>query len=343
MFKWIIRPIFLKISPELAHRMAVSYMKRLARNSLLFALYRTFRKRKRHSLQREVFGLQFPNPLGLAAGFDKNGDCYNEMLGLGFGFVEIGSLTPRPQSGNPKPRIFVLPKDKAMINRTGLDNKGVAYAIDQLRKRPRRGIVAANIAMNATSKFDEVVKDYETAFSLIYDFVDIIVLNFSWPGVPGLQGLGDVAYISDLIDPIMELRQCYDINKPVLIKISPDYERDQLGSILDYCMMSGIDGIVAANVTESREGLTTSPEILKKIGPGEISGAPLYSKSLSLVKFINEYTGGRLPVVGVGGIMTPEQALEMLDAGASLIEINTGLAYEGPDLIKKILKKLDRQ
>ena len=141
----------------------------------------------------------------------------------------------------------------------------------------------------------------------------------------------------------MELRQCYDINKPVLIKISPDYERDQLGSILDYCMMSGIDGIVAANVTESREGLTTSPEILKKIGPGEISGAPLYSKSLSLVKFINEYTGGRLPVVGVGGIMTPEQALEMLDAGASLIEINTGLAYEGPDLIKKILKKLDRQ
>lgn len=343
MFKLIIRHVFLRFSPELAHRLAVSYMKRLARNSVLFALYSAFRKRKRHSLERELFGLKFPNPLGLAAGFDNNGDCYNEMLDLGFGFVEIGSITPRPQAGNPKPRIFALPKDKAMINRTGINNKGVEYAINQLRIRPPKGIVAANIAMNATSKFDEVVKDYETAFSLIYDFVDIIVLNLSWPNVPGLQGLGDIPYISDLIDPIMELRQCYDINKPVLIKISPDYEHDQLGSILDYCMMAGIDGIVAANVTESREGLTASADTLKKIGPGEVSGAPLYAKSLSLVKYINEYTGGRLPVIGVGGIMTPEQALEMLEAGASLIEINTGLAYEGPGLIKKILKKLDRQ
>lgn len=342
MYKHLIRPLLSCLPPERAHRLSLATLKLLGKSSLLSSAIRISHRRSRPSLEREVFGLKFPNPVGLAAGFDPDGDCCDELLDMGFGFMEIGTLTPRAQQGNPKPRMFRLRRDKAIVSRMGLPNRGVKHAISTLKDRPPKGLVGASIAMNAASSMaDEVLKDYLTAFSLIYDFVDFIVLNVSYPNVPGLQSLRDIAYLSDIVDPILEQRRCYETDKPVLIKISPDTEADELEAILGYCMLSGIDGIVAGNSTARLDGVQADAATLRRIGPGELSGAPLFERNLSIVRRIHELTGGRLPIIGVGGIMTPEQAAEMLDAGASLIEIYTALTYEGPSIVKDILKHLD--
>ena len=288
-----------------------------------------------------MFGIDFPNPVGLAAGIDKNGDNYNELSWFGFSFIEIGSLTPQPQDGNPKPRLFRLPQDKALINRMGINNKGVNHAIERVKSDPPRPILCASIAKNSTSAADEdIINDYKTAYSRLYDFVDMITVNVSCPNVEGLQGLQDVSYLSDVVDPLLDLRLCYDTYKPLLVKVSPDIPREELDGILNYSMLSGVDGVVAGNTTTSREGLATNKARVEKIGKGGLSGAPLFEKSLALVKYIHEYTKGRLAIVGVGGIMGPEQAKQMLDAGASLIQICTGFVYEGPSAVKRILKAL---
>jgi len=296
---------------------------------------------KSPTLKRSLFGLEFPNPVGLAAGIDKNGEYYNELSWFGFSFIEIGSLTPEPQEGNPKPRLFRLPQDKALINRMGINNNGVDYAIDRIKKDPPKGIICASIAKNSASVSDnDIINDYTRAFSRLYDFVDMFTINVSCPNVEGLQNLQDVSYLSDVVDPLLDLRICYDTYKPILVKVSPDLPREELDEILNYCMLSGVDGIVAGNTTTSRDGLSTAPAKVDKIGKGGLSGAPLFEKNLELVSHINTHTKGRLPIIGVGGIMGPEQAIKMLDAGASLIEICTGFIYEGPSAVKKILKKL---
>lgn len=296
---------------------------------------------KTPNLKRNLFGLEFPNPVGLAAGIDKNGECYNELAMFGFSFVEIGSLTPEPQEGNPKPRLFRLPHDRALINRMGINNKGIENAIEHIKNDPPRAILCASIAKNTSSASDaDIIEDYRKAFSYLYDFVDMFTVNVSCPNVEGLRHLQDVSYLSDIIDPLLDLRICFDDYKPLLVKVSPDVPHEELDEILDYCMLSGVDGIVAGNTTTSREGLATSGKKLARIGNGGLSGAPLFEKSLSLVRYIHEKTSGRLPIVGVGGIMTGPQARQMLDAGASLIEICTGFIYEGPSAVKKILKHL---
>ena len=224
----------------------------------------------------------------------------------------------------------------------GINNKGVGNAIRHIQKDSPKTILAASIAKNSSSASDEdTIADYKKAFSFMYDFVDMFTINVSCPNVHGLQNLQDVSYLSDILDPLLDLRICYDVYKPILVKVSPDIPAGELDEILKYCMQSGIDGIVAGNTTRSRDGLKTSRTRIEKIGNGGLSGAPLYGKSLAMVKHIHEFTSGRLPVVGVGGIMTPEQAKEMLDAGASLIEIYTGFIYEGPSIVKKINKYLE--
>ena len=292
-------------------------------------------------MSKEVFGIKFPNPVGLAGGLDKNGEFYNDMANFGFGFVEIGSLTPLPQDGNPKPRCFRVPQDKAIINRFGINNKGVRNAVEHLKKNRPEVIVAANISKNTTSINEDAAKDYESAFALLYDFVDMFVVNVSCPNVVGLTSLQDISFLSEIVDKLLNLRMYYDEYRPILLKVSPDLSKEQLDDIMDYCMRSGIDGIVAGNTTRSRDGLTISQDKIEKIGNGGMSGAPVHKKNLELVRYIHTRTEGKLPIIGVGGIMSEEQAKAMIDAGASLVEIYSGFIYEGPALVKRIIKSLE--
>ena len=341
MYKQLIRPLLFRLAPEKAHNLTLRLLGIFRKLPFMGRMMKLFYSYHNPSLKRNLFGLEFPNPVGLAAGLDKNGEHYNELSWFGFSFIEIGSLTPEPQEGNPKPRLFRLPQDRALINRMGINNKGIFNAIENLKNDPPRSILCASIAKNTSSASDEdAADDYKKAFSYMYDFVDMFTVNVSCPNVKGLQHLQDVSYLSDIIDPLLDLRVCYDTYKPLLVKVSVVIPHEELDEILDYCMLSGVDGIVAGNTSTSRDGLITDAAKLEKIGNGGLSGAPLFDRSLDLVRYIHEKTSGRLPIIGVGGIMTAEQASKMLEAGASLIEIYTGFIYEGPSIVKRILKNI---
>ena len=308
MYKRIIRPILFCFNAETAHNIIFTCLSWLRCIPFAKWILRLIYTRKTPSLEREVFGIRFRNPVGLAGGLDKNGEHYNELADFGFGFIEIGSLTPEPQPGNPKPRLFRVVKDKAIINRMGINNKGVRNAVEHLKKYWPK------------------------------------VLNISCPNVVGLSALQDVSFLADIVDKLLNLRMYFDEYRPILIKVSPDIPHQQLDEIIDYAMMSGIDGIVAGNTTRSRDGLKSlSAEEIEEIGNGGLSGAPLYEKNLALVRYIHDKTRGRLPIIGVGGIMSGSQAAEMLDAGASLVEIYTGFIYEGPAIVRKINSYLQKR
>jgi len=341
MYKHILRPILFRFNPETAHNLTLSAIAMLRHIPFAQSIVRALYKRESPSLEKEVFGIKFPNPVGLAGGLDKNGEFYNDMANFGFGFVEIGSLTPQPQDGNPKPRCFRVPQDKAIINRFGINNKGVRNAVEHLKKNKPEVIVAANISKNTASINEDAAKDYESAFALLYDFVDMFVVNVSCPNVVGLTSLQDITFLSEIVDKLLNLRMYYDEYRPILLKVSPDLAKEQLDDIIDYCLRSGIDGIVAGNTTRSRDGLTISQEKIEKIGNGGMSGAPVHKKNLELVRYIHTKTEGKLPIVGVGGIMSEKEAKAMIEAGASLVEIYTGFIYEGPALIKRINKTLE--
>lgn len=344
MYKHILKPILFRFNPETAHNILFSLLSFLRYIPFAQSVIRAIYQKDSPSLEKEVFGITFPNPVGLAGGLDKNGEYYNDMANFGFGFVEIGSLTPKPQDGNPKPRCWRVPGDKALINRFGINNKGVKNAVEHLKKVRPEVIVAANISKNTSSINEEAAKDYETSFGLLYDFVDMFVINISCPNVVGLTSLQDINFLSDIVDRLLDLRMYYDEYRPILLKVSPDLSHQQLDEIIDYSLRSGIDGIVAGNTTRSRDGLTSiSAERIEEIGNGGLSGAPVHKKNLELVRYINEKSEGRLPIIGVGGIMSPEDAQAMLDAGASLVEIYSGFIYEGPELIKKIIKHLENK
>ena len=330
------------LNPETAHNLTFFALKALRYIPLARPLVRMIYSRKTPDLEREVFGLKFRNPVGLAGGLDKNGEFYNDLGNFGFGFVEIGSLTPEPQPGNPKPRLFRVVKDRAIINRMGINNKGIRNAVENLKRMKPDVLVAGNISKNTSSINEDAVKDYESAFALLYDFVDMFVLNISCPNVSGLSALQDVSFLSEIVDKLLNLRMYFDEYRPILIKVSPDISHQQLDEIIDYSLMSGVDGIVAGNTTRSREGLTLSHEMIDEIGNGGMSGAPLFRKNLELVRYIHEQSRGKLPIIGVGGIMSGEQARQMLDAGASLVEIYSGFIYEVPSLVRKINKYLQK-
>lgn len=342
MYKHLIKPILFRFNPETAHNLTFKGLSLLRHIPFAQSIIRAIYKKESPKLEREVFGIRFPNPVGLAGGLDKNGEYYNDMANFGFGFVEIGSLTPLPQDGNAKPRCFRVPGDKALINRFGINNKGVKNAVEHLKKVRPEVIVAANISKNTSSINEDAARDYEKAFGLLYDFVDMFVVNVSCPNVVGLTALQDITFLGEIVDKLLDLRMYYDTYKPILLKVSPDLAHQQLDEIIDYCLRSGIDGIVAGNTTRSREGITSiSKEKIEAIGNGGMSGAPLHKKNLELVKYVHTRSEGKLPIIGVGGIMTPGQAKAMLDAGASLVEIYTGFVYEGPALIKNIIKYLE--
>ena len=342
MYKRFLKPILFSFNPETAHNLIFKTLAFMRYVPFARQIMRSIYHKDSPSLEKEVFGIKFPNPVGLAGGLDKNGEFYNDMANFGFGFVEIGSLTPKPQDGNPKPRCFRVPGDKAIINRFGINNKGVKNAVEHLKKERPEVIVAANISKNTTSINEDAAKDYETSFALLYDFVDMFVINVSCPHVVGLTALQDISFLSDIVDRLLDLRMYYDEYRPILLKVSPDLAHEQLEEIVEYCLRSGIDGIVAGNTTRSREGLTSiSPEKIEAIGAGGMSGAPVHKKNVELVRFIHQISEGKLPIIGVGGIMSGADAQDMIDAGASLVEIYSGFIYEGPSLVKKIIKHFE--
>lgn len=336
----LLKPILFSFSPETAHNIVMRFLFILRYVPLSSFILRLFYSYRSPVLEKEVMGIKFPNPVGLAAGFDKNGDMYNEMSNFGFGFIEIGSVTPTEQPGNPKPRCFRLIDDNAIINRMGINNKGVKFAVTSLKDNHPRVIIGGNISKSTTSSNEQAPLDYEKSFAQLYDFVDYFVVNVSCPNVKGLSKLQDIASLSEIVDKLTTLRKYLDDYRPILLKISPDLTYDQLDEIIELILSSGLDGIVATNTTTSRNDLKTFKERVDFIGEGGLSGEPLYKKSLEMVKYISHKTNGQLPIIGVGGIMTPKQAQEMMKAGACLIQIYSGFIFKGPGIVKKILRHL---
>ena len=338
MYKLLLKPILFLFSPERAHSMIVGLMVFLRYIPFSGAIFRFFYGYRKSNLERELFGIKFSNPIGLAAGLDKNGTIYNEMANMGFGFIEIGSLTPDSQPGNPKPRCFRLVKDRAIVNRMGINNKGVYYAIKQLSKRKKRTVIGVNIAKQSTTPNESAAADYENSFIRLYDYADYFAINVSCPNVKELTNLQETDSLSEIVEKLVTYRSTQDIYKPILLKLSPDLSSEQLDSTLELIEKSGIDGIIATNTTRGREGLNYSKDYIDSVGDGGLSGAPIFNRSLEVVKYIKGKTS--IPVVAVGGIMGPEEAKQMLDAGASLIQIYSGFIYSGPGIVKKILKSI---
>lgn len=290
------------------------------------------------SLARKVFGLEFPNPVGLAAGFDKDARYVDTLACLGFGFVEIGTVTPRPQPGNPPPRLFRLPKDQALINRMGFNNQGAAAAATRLAGRKSRVIIGGNIGKNKITPNAEAEEDYEQCFHALYDVVDYFVVNVSSPNTPGLRHLQDKEPLRKLLLRLQALNRQKKQPRPMLLKIAPDLDAHQLDDIIDIAIETQLDGIVATNTTLSREGLTTSPTQVAQCGAGGLSGKPLTSRSTEIIRYLHQRTAGRLAIIAVGGIFTAEDALEKLQAGASLVQVYTGFIYEGPAIARHLCK-----
>ena len=285
-------------------------------------------------------GLKFKSPIGLAAGFDKDGKYYKSMAALGFGFIEIGTVTPVPQKGNPQPRLFRLPEDKALINRMGFNNEGVDAMVDRLKDRPSSDlIIGGNIGKNKSTPNDKAVDDYSIAFNKLYPYVDYFVVNVSSPNTPDLRDLQDKAPLHALLSHIMDLRSTKPKSLPVLLKIAPDLTDTQIDDVIDIILDLGVDGIIATNTTISRSALYTSKQTIDDIGNGGLSGKPLTARSRAVVKYLRDRCPD-IAIIGVGGIGTPDQAASMLAAGADLIQIYSGMVYYGPDLVRDIKKKL---
>lgn len=337
----LFRPLLFLLSTENAHKLVVFFLKITKYIPGLPALLRCIFTVKNKKLQRELFGITFKNPIGFAAGFDKNAVVYNQLGNMGFSFVEIGTVTPKGQPGNPKPRNFRLKKDKAIINRMGFNNDGLVRVIKRIREQKRKNVVlGGNIGKNTSVANEEAVNDYVKTFVGLYDYVDYFTVNVSCPNIGNLQKLQNKAELEIILKALVNERRYMDVYKPILLKISPDLSFEQIDDTLYIIREIGIDGIVAVNTTTSREGLITPPEKIQEIGNGGLSGKPLTERALEVVKYISEQTSGELPIIAVGGIMTVQDALNMLNAGASLIQLYTGYIYEGPWFVKKIQKAL---
>lgn len=343
MYKSLLRPLFFIADPEKIHHF-VFCMLRIAgklpgMNSVISAVFSYRRK----MLERTVFGIHFSNPVGLAAGLDKDARVIDELAAFGFGFIEIGTLTPRPQSGNDKPRLFRLPKDKALINRMGFNNEGVEAAVERLKKRRSRVIVGGNIGKNKVTANEDALADYVACFQALDPYVDYFVINVSSPNTPGLRELQEKEPLERLLSTIKTLSLKSAKPKPVLLKIAPDLSRHQLDDVVEILLMTRTDGVIATNTTVSRAELKTDASEVERIGNGGLSGGPLRDRSTEVIRYLREKLGDAYPIVGVGGIMSPNDALEKLKAGANLIQLYTGFIYEGPGLVKRINEAIVEQ
>ncbi len=339
MFRLFIRPLLFLLPPEAAHHFTLAMLKIFLKLPMMKSLVRfLYNTGNNPSLNKNVFGLSFPNPVGLAAGFDKNAEYIDELSCLGFGFIEIGTVTPLPQPGNEKPRLFRLPKDRAVINRMGFNNDGIAKIVERLKKRKSKTIIGGNIGKNKITPNENAADDYMKCFEALFDHVDYFVVNVSSPNTPGLRELQEKAPLMKILHSLQHRSNQKQKRKPILLKIAPDLTNTQLDDIVEIVAETRIDGIVAANTTTIRENLSTSPEVVKAIGAGGLSGAPLRGKATDVIRYIRGKSG--IPIIGVGGIMNAADAEEKLKAGASLVQVYTGFVYEGPSLAHFICKHL---
>lgn len=340
MYKSFIRPVLFLLGPEKIHHIIVFMLKYLFKipgvSNIVQGLYTI----NHPSLEREFAGIKFPNPVGFAAGFDKNAEFTDPFSSFGFGFIEIGTVTPKGQPGNPKPRSFRLPKDKALINRMGFNNQGVDQVVENLKKSKKGTVIGGNIGKNTLTPNDQAIEDYVVCFDKLYPFVDYFVVNISCPNIKDLKELQNRSSTEALLTKLISIRASKSTKKPVLLKISPDLNNAQLDDIIDIYFTLEIDGIVATNTTISRKNLTTNEDRVESIGNGGLSGQPLTKRALDVVRYIREKSNHQIPVIGVGGIMSVSDALSMLDAGATLLQLYTGFIYEGPALVKNINKEI---
>ncbi len=333
----LLKPLLFLLPPERAHYFTVGLLKFVLALPLVGAAFRRTHRVDDPWLEREAMGLRFPNPVGLAAGFDKDGKAFRAMAALGFGFVELGTVTPRPQAGNPQPRLFRLPPDEALINRMGFNNEGVDALVERLKgPRPENLVIGGNIGKNKDTPNERAEEDYLYGFEHLFPYVDYFVVNVSSPNTPNLRALQAKEPLTRLLTALQKKNRAKEAPKPILLKIAPDLNEGQLDDILDIVQTTGLDGIIATNTTISRDGLRENPARLEAIGAGGLSGKPLRKRATEVIRYLTEKTGGKLFIIGVGGIASPADALEKLKAGATLVQIYSGLVYEGPALVRDI-------
>jgi dihydroorotate dehydrogenase len=340
MYKQLIKPVFFQIDPEKIHHRVFNLLKIIHRFPIAGYLIRKFYTVEDPRLKKNVFGIEFPNPVGLAAGFDKDAKLFDELSAFGFGFIEIGTLTPLAQQGNPIPRMFRLTDDNGLINRMGFNNEGVDAAVLRLKKRNNKLIIGGNIGKNKVTDNALAVKDYEICFEKLFDHVDYFVVNVSSPNTPGLRELQEKEPLKELLNHLQKLNNQKPKSKPILLKIAPDLTFEQLDDIIEIVRETKIAGVIATNTTVSREHLLTPKDQVEHIGNGGLSGKPLTQRSTEVIRYLHQKSNRAFPIIGVGGIHSPEDAMEKLEAGASLIQIYTGFVYEGPALIQRINKAI---
>lgn len=355
MYKWLILPLLFRFDAEQVHHFVCGTLRFLFKIPGIPFIFRLLFNYEHPSLAREVFGLKFKNPVGLAAGFDKNAELVEEMACLGFGFVEIGTVTPLPQDGNEKPRLFRLKPDHALINRMGFNNHGAAAAAARLRNRKTNILIGGNIGKNKITPNENALDDYLKSFEILYDVVDYFVVNVSSPNTPGLRDLQEKEPLMKILTALKVKSEELEVKteklkvksiptahspKPILLKIAPDLTNSQLDDIIEIVTTTKIAGVIATNTTISRDDLLTKDPEIKKIGAGGLSGCPLTHRSTEVIRYICEKSNRAFPVIGVGGIASPEDAKAKLEAGASLVQIYTGFIYEGPSLAKRICQAL---
>ena len=337
MYKRLLRPILFLFDPELIHHISFFIIKIFINIPGVKYLTKKNFSITSKSLEREVFGIKFPNPVGLAAGFDKNAELFSELSSFGFGFIEIGTVTPQPQPGNKKKRIFRLNKDQSLINRLGFNNKGVTYIKNNLKNKGKI-IIGANIGKNKNTPNVKAIDDYLSCFNNLYDCVDYFVINISSPNTPNLRDLQDKKPLTTLVRKLNLHRNKKKKRKPILLKISPDLSKNKLLDIISVVQKEHLDGVIATNTTVTRENLESEQKLTSE--SGGLSGKKLTSKSNEVIRFIHEKSNGSFPIIGVGGIFSPADVIEKLKSGASLVQVYTGFIYEGPNIVKKINREL---
>lgn len=336
----LLRDILFNFDAEAAHHLSMNTMKAVSKVDFAQKLMEKSFQYNNILLEKQVFGLPFRNPVGLGAGFDKNALYLKELTTIGFGFVEIGTVTPLPQPGNDKPRLFRLPKDKAIINRMGFNNDGVKVVAARLRDAKKDIIVGGNIGKNKVTPNEDAWKDYETCLNELFDCVDYFVVNVSSPNTPGLRALQEKSSLRKILSHLQDINHGRMNTKPLLLKIAPDLTVGQLDDIIELTHEIKLSGLVATNTTINRKGLLTEAKIVDEIGAGGLSGMPLKEKSTQIINYITRQTNGTIPIIASGGIFNGNDAKEKLAAGASLIQLWTGFIYEGPAIVKNICKEL---
>lgn len=340
MYKLIIRPILFLFDPEKVHHFVFRMIKLLNALPGIGALNKKMFSVEDKKLERTLFGLTFKNPVGIAAGFDKNAVLYNELENYGFGFLEVGTATPKPQVGNPKKRLFRLKKDSALINRMGFNNLGADAIAQNLKNKKTKLIIGGNIGKNTATPNEDALADYIYNFEALHDVVDYFVVNVSCPNVKNLTKLQDTDFLTELLQKLKSINAQKSVQRPILLKIAPDLNEPQLDEIIELVATTQIDGIIATNTTTSRENLSTSKEEVESIGNGGLSGQPLKDRSTEVIRYLATKSNKAFPIIGVGGIHSAEDAIEKINAGADLVQIYTGFIYEGPKLVKAINKAI---